>query len=83
MLDHLPPSARHLLLAVLGAFLGVLLKDVVTAHTVLGLNWPAELVKATDTAGAAGAAAITALWATPLTRQYGVGADREGDAAGV
>lgn len=65
MLDHLTPLARHLALLLLAAVLTWAAVDLVpwldTQH------WPAApLVSVLVTAVLA--------WATPLTRQYGVGA---------
>lgn len=63
MLDKLSPEARHLALLLIGAALAW------ATATIPALGWDpmlASLAGAFVTAGIA--------WATPLTRQYGVGA---------
>jgi enoyl reductase-like protein len=74
MLDKLPAPVRHLLIVVGAAAVGVPVQAVVAAQGVTGVDWADTLVDALNAGGLAGALAIGALWLTPLTRQYGVGA---------
>jgi hypothetical protein len=69
MLDRLSPELRHLILILLVPVLGYLSAELVPA-------WISDPILA----GLAGVV-LTALIAyfTPLTRQYGVGADKEGE----
>lgn len=69
MLDRLSPEVRHLILMLMVPVLGYISAEVVPA-------WISDPVLA----GLAGVV-LTALIAyfTPLTRQYGVGADKAGE----
>lgn len=69
MLDRLSPELRHLILMLLVPVLGYLSAELVPA-------WISDPILA----GLAGVV-LTALIAyfTPLTRQYGIGTDKEGE----
>jgi hypothetical protein len=74
MLDKLPAPARHFLIAVLGAFIGVFAAAIGSAHGVFGVDWTGTLKDAIDTAAVTGVSAMTALYILPITKQYGIGA---------
>ena len=73
-LDQLPAWLRHLLIAFFAAFFGDLGDAVFRAGGISTLPWPATELHALDAAAVALFLAGSALWGTPLTRQYGVGA---------
>lgn len=77
MLDRLPAWARHLLIVAGSVFLAGVVSAVVDAGGVTGVDWPANLIADLNAAAVAVATASAALWLTPLTRQYGIGADSE------
>jgi hypothetical protein len=63
MLDKMPAEARHLALMLIVAVSGYVLAEVIPVIDASPL-----------TIGLAGVAATAVLaWATPLTRQYGIG----------
>lgn len=79
-LDTIHPAARSAIvlcvLAPIVAALGALIAAVMQAGGVTDVDWPATATAALDTAGVAlatGMATFLTLWATPLTRRYGVG----------
>lgn len=83
MLDRLPPAARHavLLLVInpLVAAAGVATSAVLAVAGIDGIDWPA-VVHSASSAGAvvmaSGLATWIGCWVTPITRQYGAGAQR-------
>lgn len=82
MLDRLHPLVRHIVvlcvLAPVVAYIGVFALAVLTAGGVSTVDWGTTACTALDTAAvsvATGVTTIIALFATPLTRQYGVGED--------
>lgn len=74
-LDRLPAWLRHALIAFVAAYIGTILDAVITAHGVTLVAWPNILVTALDAAALATAVAISTLYLTPITKQYGVGHD--------
>ena len=72
MLDRLPAWARHAVLVLVAAASVPVTAAVFAANGVLGVDWARTGGQALDAAGVA-AAILVALWATPLTRQYGRG----------
>lgn len=75
MLDRIPAWLRHLLIVVAATFGVTVAEAVVSAGGVSTVDWLGTLLRAVDIAAVAGATTSLALWLTPLTRQYGVGAD--------
>lgn len=75
MLDQLPAWVRHLLIVVAATFAVTVAETIVASGGVSSVNWVDTLLRAVDIAAVAGATTSLALWLTPLTRQYGVGAD--------
>lgn len=76
MLDNLPAWARHLLIVFGAAFGGSVASAIIASAGVSTLDWPLVLVGALDIAAVSTATTAAALWLTPLTRQYGVGASK-------
>ena len=77
MLDRLPSWARHLLIVAGASFGGSLATAILSAHGVFGVDWLTALKSAVDLAAVTTAGTAAALWLTPLTRKYGVGATND------
>ena len=75
IIDKLPAGVRHLLIAAGAVFGGAIVQDVIAAGGVTGVSWLSALKDAVDITAVSVATIAAALWLTPLTRQYGVGAD--------
>ena len=76
MFDRLPLWLQHLLIAFAAAAGADAVQDVVRAGGVTRVAWPAAGRAALDSGSLAVAVAAAALWALPITRQYGVGASK-------
>jgi ABC-type transporter Mla maintaining outer membrane lipid asymmetry permease subunit MlaE len=83
MLDNLHPAARSAVvlcvIAPLVALLGGFIAAVLAAGGVTDVDWGNTATTALDTAGVAlatGIATFLALYVTPLTARYGVGAGK-------
>jgi hypothetical protein len=76
VLDRLPSWLRHLLIVAGATAGGSLATAVVSAGGVTTLAWVDTLTSALNAATVATATAAAALWFTPLTTQYGVGAPK-------
>jgi hypothetical protein len=74
MLDKLPAWARHLLIVAGGTFAGTICTAVIGAGGVTDVDWLEALRAAVNLAAVTTATTAAALWLTPLTRKYGVGA---------
>ena len=72
-LDNLPAWARHLAIVFGATFVSGIVKAIVDAGGVTGLDACAALSAAFNLAFVATAGAAVVLVGTPLTRQYGVG----------
>ena len=79
ILDKVPAPVRHLLIVAGAVFGGYIVQAVLAAHGVSGVDWSGTLVDAVDATAVAVATAAAALWLTPLTSQYGVGASGSSD----
>lgn len=73
MLDNLPPALRHALIVLGGAFGSVVVAAIVGAKGVTGVDWPTTLLEAVNYGALSVALSLSALYLTPLTRQYGIG----------
>jgi hypothetical protein len=73
MLDKIPAWLRHLAIIFAGAFATVIAKAVAAAGGASGVHWNTVLWAGID-AGVAAVFVVVSLWATPLTKQYGVAA---------
>lgn len=76
MLDKLPAWARHLLIVAGAAAGGFIITNIQVANGVTAIDWPTVLQQGLNVTAVAVASAAAALWTTPLTRQYGVGAEK-------
>jgi uncharacterized membrane protein len=83
MLDNLNPAARSAVvlcvLAPLVALLGGFVAAVLQANGASGVDWATTTAAALDAAAvvlATGVATFLALYVTPLTARYGVGAGK-------
>lgn len=70
-LDKLPALVRHILIAGIAVFAGVIVKAIIVAQGVTAVLWHATFVTAVDSTAVSMATIALALWITPLTRQYG------------
>lgn len=68
-----PDWLRHALIVWASTAGGVVLKAVIAAEGVTGVDWSPTLLSALDTGAAAAAAGLLLLATTPATRRYGVG----------
>lgn len=73
MLDKLPAWARHAVIVFGGAFASVVVGAIITAKGVTNIDWAVTAMDALNYGALATALSISALYITPLTRQYGVG----------
>lgn len=73
VVDAAPDWLRHAAILFGSSAAGVVLKAVIAAEGVTGVDWSRTLVTALDTAAATTAAGLLLLVATPATRRYGVG----------
>lgn len=73
MLDNLPAWARHAIIVFGGAFASIIVNAIIVAKGVTGVDWAVTAMDALNYGALATALSISALYITPLTRQYGVG----------
>jgi hypothetical protein len=71
MLDRIPAWARHLAIVFFAVAITVITKAIAASGGASGVHWHTVLWAAID-AGIAAVSAVVALWATPLTGQYGL-----------
>lgn len=75
MLDKLPAQVRHLAIIAFTTFGGVIVTAIFAAQGVTDVLWSSTLLTAVNVTAVALAAGASALYLTPLTRQYGWGSD--------
>lgn len=77
-----PDWMRHAVIVWASAAGGVILKAVISAEGVTGVDWSSTLRSALDTGAAAAAAGLLLLTTTPATRRYGAGSSAPESADG-
>ena len=75
MLDRLPAPVRHFVIAFLGSASLVLVSAINDAKGVTSVAWASVLTDALNAGIVAAVSLVGVMYLTPLTRQYGVGAN--------
>ena len=75
MLDRLPAPVRHFVIAFVGSASLVIVSAINGASGVTNVAWATVLTDALNAGIVSGVGLIAVMYLTPLTRQYGLGAN--------